>query len=191
MTTVYFVRHAQPDFTHRNDLTRPLTKEGQSDSKTVLEFFRDKHIDAFYSSPYKRSIDTIKETAEYFGIDIITDVRLRERENGIGGNTTDYFRKRWADMNFCESGGECLNSVQSRNIAALNDILSAHENKTVIIGTHGTALSTILNYYDRSFGVNDFLRIIDWMPFIIGLYFDGDRLVDKKEFFHIYKAFKI
>lgn len=41
-----------------------------------------------------------------------------------------------------------------------------------MIGTHGTALSTILNFYDNSFGCEDFLRIIDWMPYIIELDFE-------------------
>ena len=42
-------------------------------------------------------------------------------------------------------GGESLRSVQERNIAALTDILTAERDKTVVVGTHGTALSTILN----------------------------------------------
>ncbi len=37
------------------------------------------------------------------------------------------------------------------------------------MGTHGTALSTILNFYDNSFECEEFLRIIDWMPYIIEL----------------------
>ena len=62
MTKVYFVRHAQPEFSWVEDLTRPLTEEGKKDSKIVLDFFKDKKIDVFYCSTYKRSIDTIAET---------------------------------------------------------------------------------------------------------------------------------
>ena len=60
MVRIYFVRHAQPDFSHYTDLTRPLTEEGKKDTEAVTEFFKDKEIDVFYCSPYKRSIDTIK-----------------------------------------------------------------------------------------------------------------------------------
>lgn len=35
---------------------RPLTEEGKKDSAIVLEFLKDKKIDAFYCSPYKRSM---------------------------------------------------------------------------------------------------------------------------------------
>ena len=65
MTTVYFVRHAQPQH-RKDDRTRPLTAEGLTDTKLVLEFLQDKPIDAFYCSPYKRSMDTIQAAADHF-----------------------------------------------------------------------------------------------------------------------------
>ena len=190
MTKIYFVRHAQPEFSHREDLTRPLTEEGKKDSEKVTEFFKDKNIDMFYCSPYKRSMDTIKDAAMVHKKDIITDVRLREREKGPNGNNYGMFQKRWTDHNYHEEGGESIAMVQTRNVEALKEILSANEGKTLVIGTHGTALSTILNYYDKNFGCDDFLRIIDWMPYIIELDFEGDVLLSKTEHFHIEKEFK-
>lgn len=62
--------------------------------------------------------------------------------------------------------------------------------KHIVIGTHGTALSTILNFYDNGFGCEDFLRIIDWMPYIIELDFEGDKLVGTQEHCHVEKEFK-
>lgn len=94
MTKIYFVRHAQPEHDHEDDRTRPLTAEGEKDAEIVLEFFKDKAIDVFYCSPYKRSMDTIAQTAEFFGKEIITDDRLREREKGANGNTHGMFQKR-------------------------------------------------------------------------------------------------
>lgn len=47
MTRVYFVRHAQPEHDWKEDRTRPLTEEGKKDSAIVLEFLKDKKIDAF------------------------------------------------------------------------------------------------------------------------------------------------
>jgi 2,3-bisphosphoglycerate-dependent phosphoglycerate mutase len=42
MTIVYFIRHAQPDHTWiADDCTRPLTLEGQQDSKIVYEFLKE------------------------------------------------------------------------------------------------------------------------------------------------------
>lgn len=190
MTKVYFVRHAQPEHDWEDDRTRPLTEEGKKDSAVVLDFFKNKKIDAFYCSPYKRSLDTIADTASFFGKEILVDERLREREKGPDGNNHGMFQKRWDDHNYHEANGESIAMVQKRNIEALNEILSANFNKEIVVGTHGTALSSILNFYDKSFGCEDFLRIIDWMPYIIELDFEGNCLVERQEHCHVEKEFK-
>lgn len=194
MTTIFFVRHAQPEHAWENDRTRPLTPEGKQDAKQVLAFFRErlqgKVIDSIYCSPYLRSRETIAETAEFFQKEIITDERLREREKGSNGNRHGMFEKRWADKDYHEEGGESIHMVQERNVAALMDILHDNKGKTVVIGTHGTALSSILQYFEPEFGCQDFLRIIDWMPYIIELEFEGERLVGKNEHLHVEKVFQ-
>ena len=189
MTRVYFVRHAQPVHSHADDRTRPLTEEGIADTSVVLETLKDKRIDAFYCSPYKRSMDTIRSTAEYYGMEISTDERLRERENGENGNNHGMFQKRWADHAYHEDGGESIGMVQTRNIEALREILAANEGRNIVIGTHGTALSSILNYYRPEFGCDDFLRIIDWMPYIVELDFEGQELISITEHAHVEKVF--
>ena len=190
MTKVYFVRHAQPEHAWKEDRTRPLTEEGKKDAGVVLNFLKDKGIEALYCSPYKRSIDTIAGTAAFFDKEIVTDERLREREKGANGNNHDMFKKRWSDHYYHEEGGESLSMVQKRNIEALNEILAENKDRAIVIGTHGTALSTILNFYDNNFGLDDFLRIIDFMPYIIELDFEGDKLIGKHEHCYVEKEFK-
>lgn len=190
ITKVYFVRHAQPNFSHKEDRTRPLTPEGKKDAEAVTDFLKDKNIDVFYSSPYKRSIDTITNAASYYSKSIIIDERLREREKGINSNNFGMFQKRWADFDYCEENGESIRTVQKRNIEALTDILKNNSDKNIVIATHGTALSTILNFYNPKFGCDDFLRIIDWMPYIIELDFLEEKLLSVKEHLHIEKEFK-
>lgn len=189
MTRVYFVRHAQPDHAWEDDRSRPLTMEGREDSRKVLEFLKDKNIDSFYCSPYKRSMDTIRETAAYYETEIITDERLRERESGRNGNHHGMFRERWEDHDFHEEGGESIAMVQERNVAALKDILQKNDGRNIVIGTHGTALSSILNYYDTDYDCDSFLRILDWMPYIIELDFEDGKFTDKIEHLHIHKEF--
>lgn len=130
MTRVYFVRHAQPDSTWNDDRTRPLTPTGLADRKKVTELLIRYPIDCFYSSPYKRSYDTIADCAEAFGLEIRTDERLRERQAGKNGYSVEMVEKRWQDFDFCETGGETLRSVQARNIEALNEILTSNPAKT-------------------------------------------------------------
>ena len=190
MTNIYFVRHAQPQYTCADTAVRPLTEEGLRDTAEVVRTMKDIHLDYAISSPYKRSYDTIKQAAEEHGLTIDTDERLRERMNGRDSNNMDMFRRRWADLSFSESDGECLQSVMDRNIAAINDILDSHEGQSIILGTHGTALSTILHYYDNSFGLEGFLRLIDFMPYIVRLGFEGRHCVEKEELLIVKKEFK-
>ena len=187
LTTVFFVRHAQSLHPWEDDRTRPLTEEGLSDRSLVLDTIKGRQIDVFLSSPYKRSVDTIKPAADFFGMPIITDERFRERKNGEYGKVTGLLARRWSDFDYAEEGGESLRSTQDRNISALFDALDRYAGKSIVIGTHGTALSTILNYYEPSFCVDDFLRIVDWMPYIIELTFAGHDLIRKKELGHVCK----
>ena len=63
MTKIYFVRHARPDFSNHDDYSRPLTEEGLKDCKKVTEFLQSRSITKIFSSPYKRSFDTIRDFA--------------------------------------------------------------------------------------------------------------------------------
>ena len=191
MTRVYFVRHAEPVHSWKDDRTRPLTQEGETDSNKVTDFIRSIPVDVFVSSPYKRSLDTISGSAALHKKDIITDERLRERQSGGGYYNHSMLRRRWADFTYCEPDGEHLQSVQKRNIEAVSEIIAKYKDKNIVIGTHGTALSTILNHYDPSFNCDSFFRIIDFMPYILRLDFDGVTYMGKEELLIIEKAYKV
>jgi len=189
MTKIYFVRHAQPDETCADDRTRPLTELGLSDREAVAEILMKYPIDCFYSSNYKRSYDTIALCAEKMGIPIQADERFRERKAGRNAHIEGILQRRWGDFNFCEPDGENLRSVQTRNIEALQEVLENNRDKNIVIGTHGTALSTILNYYDKSFNENGFMRLYRWLPFIIRLDFSGDEYIGKEELFYLDRGY--
>jgi len=167
-----------------------LTEEGLEDSIKVAEILKDKQIDVFISSPYRRSYDSIKKAAESYGMEIQTDERLHERKAGKDGNNHEMFKKRWADFTFAEKDGESIGAVQKRNIEALNEILEKYDGKNIVIGTHGTALSSIINYYDKTFNGESFMKIINFMPWILKMEFDGEKFLSKEDVFHIQKEYK-
>ncbi len=183
MTNIYFVRHCEPDFSIHEDLIRPLTQKGQEDSKKVEKVLKNKEIDAIYSSPYKRAIDTVRKLANTLNLEVKTKDDLRERT--IADQWIDDFNEfvkcQWDDFEYKLSKGECLRQVQERNITALKEILNENKGKNVVIGTHGTALSTILNYYNKTFGYEEFNRIKSIMPWIIVMEFKGEEFIGFKE----------
>jgi len=183
MTNIYFVRHCEPDFSIHEDLIRPLTQKGQEDSKKVEKVLKNKEIHAIYSSPYKRAIDTVRKLANTLNLEVKTKDDLRERT--IADQWIDDFNEfvkcQGEDFEYKLSKGECLRQVQERNITALKEILNENKGKNVVIGTHGTALSTILNYYNKTFGYEEFNRIKSIMPWIIVMEFKGEEFIGFKE----------
>ena len=190
MTTLYFVRHAQPDYRQGDNRSFPLSAEGMQDRMKAAEALKGVSFDTAVSSPYTRSVETIMPIVRAQGLELCLDERLRERDNAGGGsNSHEMFRKRWADFDFHEENGESLRSTQDRNIDAVSDILAGHSGRTVLVGTHGTALSTIINYFDPTFGYEQFIRIIDFMPYVIRMDLDGTRLLGMKEILFVPKKF--
>lgn len=177
MTIIYFVRHAEPNYANHNDRLRELTEKGLQDRKLVTEFLRDKEIDVILSSPYKRSIDTIKEFADQEGYAIHTIEEFRERkvDSEWIEDFTSFAKQQWADFNYKRLDGETLGEVQNRNICALNEVLTKYPNQNIVIGSHGTALSTIINYYDSKFGYEAFEEIRGLMPWVVKMTFEGTQ----------------
>ena len=179
MTKVYFIRHAEPDYNDLDAVNRALTEKGRGDTYHVANFLKDKEISAVLSSPYQRSYDTVANFAKQMGMEVETVYDLRERK--ICDTYVDDFpgfaEAQWADFDYKLSDGESLNEVQSRNISALNSVLEKHKGKNIAIGSHGTALSTIINYYDKSFGYEDFEKIRTVMPWIVEFTFQNDECI--------------
>lgn len=175
MTTVYFVRHAQPNYQNHDDLTRELTAKGMADRTLVTAYLWDKSIDALYSSPYRRSVDTLEDFARQKGLEITMIPDFCERKVGDGWiEDFDAFAERqWADFDYKLPEGESLKETQRRNIAALTALLTRHQGQSIAIGSHGTALSTVIRYYNPDFGYQDFQRIKGLMPWIVAFHFEG------------------
>lgn len=177
MTTVFFVRHAEPNYNNHDDLTRELSAKGLQDSYLVTIFLQSKGIDIIFSSPYKRALDTISDFAQKSALEIHLLADFRERRVGTGWieNFDDYCQRQWSDFSYKMPGGESLYEVQVWNTSALSVILQRYAEKNIVIGSHGTALSTIINYYDSRFGYTQFMKIKDIMLWVVRFDFEGKQ----------------
>ena len=174
-TELFFVRHAASDLSVKDERTRPLSLKGQQDARKLPQVFKHVKIDHIYSSPYTRAVDTVKYLAESHGKAIITLENLRERTIGRWiDDFPSYAIAQWKDFHYRIEHGESLKDVQARNISEVKRLLDHHENSTIIIGTHGTALGTILNYYDPRFGFEQFWAMVDKMPYIVTMIFENN-----------------
>jgi len=192
MTTVYFIRHAQSDRFVHDDRTRPLTDEGMNDTKRITEVLENAGIQHIISSPYTRTIQTVTDLSEKLGIEIETDEDFRERNAGQwhGENFLEFIRNQWEDFSYHILDGECLADVQKRNVSALKRLLEKYDGKTIAVATHGTALSTMINYFYPDYNFDSFMRILDFMPYVVRMEIDGDKCLSSEEVLIIKKEYK-
>jgi len=174
------------DTSECDTMKRPLTERGMADRLSVTRFLWDKHISAVFSSPYKRATDSISDFASKAGlkIQIVDEFRERECDSDWDKKNDFYslFQRQWANFDYTISDGESLRTVQNRNIQALSNILKQNIGENIVIGTHGLALSTIINYYDKSYGYEDFVKMLPICPYAVKMVFDGQRCIEIKQF---------
>ena len=166
---VYFIRHAEPDFSVREDAVRPLTAKGHQDAEALVALFAGIHIDQIYASPFLRAMDTVRPLAEQRGLAVIPVADFRERrvDSGWIEDFQTFAKRQWEDFHYKRSDGECLAEVQERNVSALKEVLKAHPGGRIVIGTHGTALSTLLHHFNASYGYAWFDHIRTVMPLVV------------------------
>ena len=141
----------------------------------AADYLRNKGVDAVLSSPYRRAVDTVSPLAQALGLEVETveDFRERRVDSGWIEDFDGFARRQWADFNYKRSDGESLGEAQARNLRALSGVLERFAGQTVVIGSHGTALSTIIHRFRPEFGFTEFERIRPIMPWIVRFDFDG------------------
>ena len=113
---------------------------------------------------------------------IVRDLIPMYGEDLLSEETRDYMRDHIEHCGECRKYLEqCLREVQARNLRALRRVLRECPDASVAVGTHGTALSTLLNAYDPGFGHADFERIKTLMPWAVHFTFFGEECAGIEE----------
>lgn len=118
MNNVYFVKHAAPDLSIKDELLRPLTEEGIKDRLKVAKYLESKDTTKIYSSPYRRAVDTISNLSSIINleVEVVEDLRERKICNEWIDDFNGFTKKQWSDFLYKLEDGECLKEVQDRNI---------------------------------------------------------------------------
>jgi Fructose-2,6-bisphosphatase len=176
ITNIYFVRHANSSYTP-DELNRPLSEKGINDAEKVTELLSHENITKVISSPYKRAIQTVEGTANYFGLSISIDEGFRERKLADSSviNFDEVIFKYWENFNFSLHGGETGYIAQDRGVQSLKSALNQYCGENIVIGTHGNIMVLIMNYYDKKYNY-DFWNGLK-MPDIYKLSFEEGILV--------------
>ncbi|MGE6666716.1 histidine phosphatase family protein [Paenibacillus xylanexedens] len=176
-TFLYFVRHAESRYVEGQERERGLTEQGHQDAGTVASLLHGEQIQLFYSSPYRRAVDTIQILADRSGGIVVTEEDLRERQLSSSDVKHDNFREAkqrlYRDPTYAYPGGESGEQARLRAVAVIEKILDRHADHKVVIGTHGDVMTLILQHYDSSYSYDFWEKTT--MPDIYKLQFDGTQ----------------
>ncbi|WP_294751929.1 histidine phosphatase family protein, partial [uncultured Exiguobacterium sp.] len=118
MTMLYFIRHCESIKTG-SDRGRGLTDAGQEQAQELVAFFKAIPIDAIYSSPMRRAIDSVRPLAEQRGLRIyeaaFQERRFQETDERLSPERLEKLLKRsFQNNDYAQSGGESNQIARNR-----------------------------------------------------------------------------
>jgi 2,3-bisphosphoglycerate-dependent phosphoglycerate mutase len=163
VTVCYLLRHAQSaPSAHVPEPDWPLSSRGAADARALVPALLGLGIQAVWSSPYRRAVDTVSPFARAAGLDVRLAPGLGERKltTGFIEDFGGLAKRAWADFDFalpsCESSREC----QRRMAATVAALTAAAPGKSLLLSSHGNAIGLLLNAVTGGrFGYDDWMRM--------------------------------
>ncbi|MBR1580715.1 MAG: alpha-ribazole phosphatase [Selenomonadaceae bacterium] len=158
MTKLILIRHGETEWNARHMFQGhsdvELAPEGVHQAHLLAAHFPVELINAVYSSDLHRARMTAEIIAEKFNFELRLDQRLREASYGNWEGRSfeelalahpNEFKTFFLDPDaFTPEGGERFADVQTRAMAALNEIVNAHPHQTAVVVTHGGIIRTLI-----------------------------------------------
>ncbi len=170
MTRLILVRHGETDW-NKSRLVQggnsdiPLDDVGREQARLLASRLKQEKIEAIYSSPLQRALDTAHEIARYHNLEVKPEPALKELNIGtLDGIPITLVRQRLDEMLLANgrpkiqpepsgdlwraiqyAGGELLPDLQQRVEKAIRNIVSQHPDGTVLVVSHHFAILTIIS----------------------------------------------
>ena len=156
-TRIIAIRHGETDWNAstriQGHLDIGLNDVGRWQARRLAAALADEALDALYASDLMRARDTAQALADRTGLEVRTDVGLRERGFGVFEGLT-YAEieqrypepaRRWRqrDAGFGPEGGESLAVFYERAVAAVLALAARHRGQHIAVFTHGGVLDTL------------------------------------------------
>jgi probable phosphoglycerate mutase len=169
MTTFYLIRHGNIDYNLRVPGRQRglfLSEDGRNQAHSLIERFSAIHIDAIYSSPLERAVETAQPLSEKRRVPVEVRDELNEIDFGMWtGLSFDELEldPRWKQFHLFRNGcsvpeGEKMIEVQLRMIKVVNEICDLLPEQNVLIFSHNDPIKAIISYY-CGISLDQFLRV--------------------------------
>lgn len=169
MTRVYLVRHGTTDWNKeeifRGRLDCKLNETGQAEARALAEYFRDIRLQAIYSSPLSRAMETAQAVAEAKALQVVPHPEFIDVDFGEWqGLPLKEVREKYSELyrlwrerpeaiHF--PGGENLARVRARAWEGLQKVVRENPDKTALILSHRVVtkvlICTVLGLDDSHF----------------------------------------
>lgn len=172
MTILLLIRHASNDYVKEGRLAGRtpgvhINAQGQREADDLARRTAHLPIQAVYSSPLERAIDTANAVADCHKLPVQIVEGLIETEAGEWTgkklselNTTDTWKAiQMSPIGVKLPGGESIDEVQKRMVAAIEEIRKKHPDGVVSIVSHADPLKSVVAHY-LNLDLNQFQRIV-------------------------------
>ena len=158
MVTVILVRHGETEW-NRREIFRgradvELNERGREQAKALGAALEGRNLDAVYSSPLSRAVETAEAIAQPHGVPVEIEDGFIDFDYGIWqGLLRDEVQQRyprvyrdWTERPHTVKieGGESLRMVRRRAMQALIRIVGRHQDGTVVIVAHRVVNKVVL-----------------------------------------------
>lgn len=157
MLKVILVRHGETEWNKLKQIQggssdTKLNKNGKRQAESVALKLATEKIQAIYSSPLQRALNTARTIARHHQLKVTIEPSLREIDAGeLEGVAVDEIGSRLdqiltgeGDSFFRMPGGESLAEVQQRTWPTIQRLVSQHPDGVVVVVSHYFAILTII-----------------------------------------------
>ena len=183
-TILYFIRHAEPDFSEPDNYKRKLTVSGEIQAQRLSEIFNDINVDGVYSSPYLRAIKTVEPIAKSKSLNVQLHDQIRERKSSDYRVSKEKFlgygKHQWDDFDFKLCGGESLNDVKNRYNTGVRIIINQHaqsQNCIFAVGCHIAGLCAYISQFNLISNYEEYKKYASKMPLIVKCFYKNLKFV--------------
>jgi probable phosphoglycerate mutase len=132
-----------------------LSDKGVEQAQAAAERLAVLQVAAVYASPIERTAQTAAYIAARLGLDVQPLPGVIEADYGdwTGGKIADLAKTdEWKVVQAAPSravfpGGESLRAMQARMVDALDAVVAAHKNETVVVVSHADPIKSAIAHY--------------------------------------------
>jgi len=153
---IILVRHGETDWNRElriqgGSSNTPLNEKGKRQVANLALRLSKNRIQAIYSSPLQRALDTAEAIAGYHQVEVVVELSLREIEVGVlEGVTTKELGRRFSEILTKDGvlkkvpGGESLAELQERSWGIIQHLSQKYTDGDMVVVSHYFAILSIV-----------------------------------------------